>query len=83
MMPPNSTPGWLPVDWRSYVVWGVWFAAFVVLELLGRFGHDAGVIPWRTLSDTAWSIEAWSWIAKLVVFSGLCILLVHIVFRWP
>lgn len=79
MKPPNSLPTWHPVDWRSYLVWGIWFVAFVVLELLGRF---AGV-QWRTLSDTAWSIEQWSWIAKLIVFSGLCILLVHIVFRWP
>lgn len=76
---PIKPPGWQPVDWHSYLVWGIWFLAFVVLELLGRF---AGV-PWRTLSDTAWSIEQWSWVAKLIIFSGLCILLVHIVFRWP
>lgn len=79
MKPPHSTPTWHPVDWRSYVVWGAWFGAFVVLELLGRFGH----VPWRTLSDAAWSLEAWSWEIKLVIFSGLAILLVHIAFRWP
>lgn len=78
-MLPSKVPAWHPVDWHSYLVWGIWFLLFVVLELLGRFAH----VPWRTLSDTAWSIEAWSWEAKLIIFSGLCILLVHIVFRWP
>lgn len=61
------------------LVWAVWFAAFVGLELLAAFG----VVPWQTLSSTAWGIESLSDVAKIVILAGLVVLTVHIVFHWP
>lgn len=61
------------------LVWAVWFAAFVVLELLAVFN----VVPWQTLSSTAWGIEKLSDIAKIVILAGLVVLTVHIVAHWP
>lgn len=66
----------------SYVVYGVWFAAWALLELLGWKRIRTGV-PWLTLSETAWSLERrFTW-ARIVIFAGLGILLVHIVFGFP
>lgn len=61
------------------LVWAVWFAAFVVLEFLAVFG----VVPWQTLSSTAWGIEKLTSWAKIICLAGLVVLTVHIVFRWP
>ena len=63
----------------SYTIWGAWFALFVVLEFLGLFR----VVPWVTLSETAWSLEALSNLVKILFLSGLTVLTVHIVFNWP
>lgn len=63
----------------SYLVWGIWFALFVILEFLGLFR----VVPWVTLSETAWSLEALSGLVKILFLSGLTVLTVHIVFNWP
>lgn len=63
----------------SLAVWGAWAAAFLVLELLAV----ADVVPWNTLSWTAWQIEAWQAWTGLLFAGGLFVLLLHIVFRWP
>ena len=39
--------------WVSRIVWGEWFAEFLVREGLG----DLPLVPWRTLSETAWDLE--------------------------
>jgi hypothetical protein len=63
----------------SYIVWGSWFLAFVVLELLGVF-H---AVPWKSLSQTAWTLESLSGWVKIIVLAGLVVLTVHIVAHWP
>jgi len=61
----------------SYAVWGIWFAAFIALELLAVF-H---VAPWKTLSSTAWDLQVrWEWLT-VPILAGLSVLLGHIV-RW-
>lgn len=64
--------GW---DW----VWGAWFAAFVILELLAV----SGAVPWQTLSTTAWGVEKLSSWVRLLVAVGLFVLLLHIVWGFP
>ena len=60
----------------SYLVWGAWFLAFVVLELLAAF-H---VVPWRTLSSTVWDlIQRTNGVGAIVVVAGLAVLAVHLV----
>ena len=63
----------------SAVIWGVWFAAFVVLELLAAFDRS----PWNTLSWTAWELESKSSVFSVAFLAGLAVLAVHIAFRWP
>ena len=63
----------------SFLVWGLWFCAFVVLELLALRKRS----PWITLSETGWSLERFSPWIRIVVFAGLAILLVHIVWGFP
>ena len=63
----------------SFVVWGLWFALFVVLEFLGLFR----VVPWVTLSETVWSLESLSSWIKILFLSGLCVLTAHIVWGFP
>lgn len=60
----------------SWIIWGVWFAAFVVLELLAAFG----LVPWRTLSSTVWDlIQRTGGLAAIAVVAGLAVLAVHLV----
>lgn len=63
----------------SYIVWGVWFAAFVALEIPAAFG----ITPWRTLSTTAWNLEGLASAVKVIFLAGLVVLTVHIVAHWP
>ncbi len=63
----------------SYIAWGAWFVAFVVLEFLGLFR----VFGWVTLSETAWSLESLSSWIKILFLSGLSVLIAHIVFHFP
>ena len=63
----------------SYAIWGGWFAAFVVLEFLGLFR----VVPWVTLSETAWAVEGLSTWLKILFLAGLTVLTAHIVFHFP
>ena len=65
-------------DW-SLAVWGAWLALFLCLELLAVFG----VVPWGTLSSTAWRAETLVKVLRWVFLVGLAVLLVHIVSRWP
>lgn len=61
----------------GYVVWGLWFVAFLVIELLGAFK----AVPWPTLSSTSWHAETtYVWL-KLALFGFLLGLLLHIVFH--
>lgn len=60
----------------SYLVWGLWAAAFAVLELLAVLG----VAPWRTLSSTVWDlIQRTNGIGAIAVVAGLAVLAVHLV----
>ena len=60
----------------SYSIWGSWFLAFVVLELLAAFK----VVPWRTLSSTVWDlIQRTNGIGAIAIVAGLAVLLVHLV----
>jgi hypothetical protein len=60
----------------SWLVWGSWFLAFVVLELLAAFG----VVPWKTLSTTVWDlIQRTNGIGAIAVVAGLAVLAVHLV----
>lgn len=63
----------------SFAVWGLWFLAFVVLELLGLRKRS----PWITLSETTWALEKrMTWI-RLIILAGLAILVPHLVFGFP
>jgi hypothetical protein len=60
----------------SWLVWGLWFLSFVILELLAAFG----VVPWKTLSTTVWDlIQRTNGIAAIAVVAGLAVLAVHLV----
>ncbi len=65
------------VDAWSLGVWAGWLAAFGVLELLALTHR----VPWRTLSETTWSLESLAgWVPWVVLFA-LAALLVHLVAR--
>ena len=67
----------------SYIVYGVWFAAWVILELLGVARRHSRV-PWVTLSETAWSLDRHRRWLRVVFALGLGILSVHIASPgWP
>lgn len=65
----------------SLVIWSAWAALFVVLEFLAVFD----VVPWNTLSWTAWQLQALSGLFSIAFAAGLFVLLLHIVLpgRWP
>lgn len=63
----------------SYLIWAVWVLMFFALEVPGIMR----VVPWRSLSETVWSLEAISPWLKVTALAGLIILTVHIVARWP
>jgi hypothetical protein len=63
----------------SYLIWGLWVLAFLVLEFTGLF-H---VTPWHTLSDTVWSLEDINRWLRVLALCGLIVLTTHIVARWP
>lgn len=63
----------------SYVVWGLWILLFLALELPG----DWRWVPWVTLSETSWHLEAYSWAIHAVFFGFLIGLCIHIVFHGP
>jgi hypothetical protein len=65
-------------EW-GLIVWGAWLALFLALELMALFR----IVPWPTLSRTAWDTEdAWAPI-QFVILIGLAVLLVHIVAGGP
>ena len=66
----------------SYVIYGIWFLAWVVLELLG-LERARTKVPWWTLSETGWSLERRHSAFKLLFYAGLSILTVHIAFGFP
>ena len=68
-----------PFHW-SLLIWGIWGASFLILEMLAVFDR----VPWNTLSWTSWQIQARGpGVLSLVAAGGLFVLLLHIVFRWP
>ena len=67
--------GW---DW-GLIVWGSWGLLFVVLELLAVFAN----VPWPTLSSEAWHLQTLSDAIRILVLAGLCVLVAHLVFRFP
>lgn len=62
------------------IIWLGWLALFLALELpaAARLG-----VPWVTLSEFCWGLEAVSDVWRYAFMFGLTILLVHIVSRWP
>lgn len=60
----------------SDAVWASWLLLFLVLELTAF----AGVVPWATLSSTAWWNERLHPILKTLLFGFLIGLAVHIRF---
>lgn len=63
----------------SRLVWGGWLALFLVLEFLGLFR----VVPWVTLSETVWDLEAKYRVLACLIAGGLFVLTLHLAFRWP
>ena len=63
----------------SLAVWGLWFGAFVVLELLAVKDW----VPWNTLSWTSWELQSRSGVFSVAFLAGLFVLLIHVAFRWP
>jgi hypothetical protein len=60
----------------SWIVWGLWGLAFVLLEIPAVFG----LTPWKTLSSTVWDlIQRTNGIAAIAVVGGLAVLAVHLV----
>lgn len=66
----------------SYVVYGLWFLAWVILEVLG-WKRGKTRVPWKTLSETSWALEKRFTFLRLAFLAGLVILAVHIVFGFP
>ena len=67
---------------KSLIVWMIWVSMFLVLEMLAVFD----VVPWNTLSWTAWQSQARWPILGLVFAGGLFVLILHIVIpgsSWP
>lgn len=62
----------------SYIVWGAWLAAFLVLELLGFWR----VFAWVTFSETVWVFER-HWLVAPVVFASLVALIAHFLYHRP
>jgi hypothetical protein len=63
----------------SALVWGGWLGLFLALELAGLSKH----VPWTSLSEWAWGLEAADPPLRWGALVGLATLLVHIVARWP
>jgi len=63
--------------WTSYLVWGAWLAAFLFWELTGTLRFT----PWRTLSETAWDVEARHPETRGLLQGFLLGLVVHIRYR--
>lgn len=61
---------------RSDIVWAVWLALFLALEVPAA----CGVVPWDTLSRTSWLDERLYPILKTILFGFLIGLAVHIRF---
>ncbi len=81
--------------WASNIVWPLWFVAsfgaFGVLELLGIRSEDAHGrgVPWSSLSQWWWNIQAQHPWAAWLMFAGLLLacglLILHLVGHegWP
>ena len=63
----------------TYIIWGAWLLLFLLLEIPAIF-HQ---VPWQPLSDMAWHLERVSIWFKWLFFTGLALLLMHIVSGWP
>lgn len=61
----------------SYAVWGGWLVVFLLLELPG----NQRWVPWVTLSETVWALEARGWPLKALVLGLTVGLVVHFVFQ--
>jgi hypothetical protein len=61
----------------SLIVWGLWLAAFLIIELPAAFGWT----PWRTLSETSWNVEQWWEPTRIILEVFLAVLLLHICFK--
>ena len=61
----------------TYGVWGAWMVLFLLLELPGNWRW----VPWVTLSETSWRLEAEHWLIHAIFFGFLIGLLIHIVFK--
>jgi hypothetical protein len=61
----------------SYGVWGGWFVVFLLLEIPGNWRW----VPWVTLSETVWALEARGWPLKALVLGLTVGLVVHFVFQ--
>jgi len=59
------------------VVWGLWIAAFLALELPAVFR----AVPWPTLSTESWDAQTTWHFSRLLFAMFLAVLLAHIVFR--
>jgi hypothetical protein len=64
----------------GYALWGALIGFGAIPELLAAFSKR---VPWPTLSETAWNLEARSGWASIAFLAGLAVLTVHIVARWP
>ena len=62
---------------RSELIWGFWIALFLALEIPAALG----LVPWKTLSETAWLDEQRYAILKTILFGFLIGLAVHIRFQ--
>ena len=63
----------------SRIVWGAWLLLFLVLEFAGFFR----IVPWVTLSETVWDLEAKYRVLACLIAGGLFVLTLHLAFRWP
>ena len=63
--------------WISRIVWGRWLAGFLFWELTGTLRWT----PWRTLSETAWDVEAEYPGARELLQGFLLGLVIHIRYR--
>lgn len=64
----------------GYTIWSIWFGLFAVPELLAAFGK---LVPWPTLSTTAWNLQRHSSWFSILFLAGLAVLTAHIVFHFP
>lgn len=73
----------MTVETWSYLAYGLWFLIWVALEVTG-YAHKSSRVPWFTLSETAWALQKrFKGPARVILFAGLSILLVHICFGFP